>query len=144
MDIEKLIGKVFDEVAEQIGPFEIENNAWELELDEGAEESFYVTTQSGELELKLNKDKIIQTIFLRPDAEGKFLLEPYQTETGRGEIRKAFGKPDASGEVILDKMFGDTYGYDRYQKEIVYHFEYQNIKQSQLKMITLMSLKSAP
>ena len=144
MDIEKLIGKVFDEVAEQIGPFEIENNAWELELDEGAEESFYVTARAGELELKLNKDKIVQTIFLRPDAEGKFLLEPYLIGTGRREIRKALGEADASGDAILDKVFGDTYGYDRYQKEIVYHFEYQNIEQSRLKMITLMSLKSAP
>ncbi|MEL6252360.1 MAG: hypothetical protein AAFR87_10160 [Bacteroidota bacterium] len=138
MDIEKLIGKVFDEVAEHIGPFEIENNAWELELDEGAEESFYVTTQSGELELKLNKDRIIQTIFLRPDAEGKFLLKPYLLETGRREIRKALGEADASGETIMDEMFGNTYGYDRYHREIVYHFEYQNVEQSRLKMITLM------
>ena len=144
MEIEKLIGKVFDEVAEQVGPFEIENDAWELELDEGVEESFYVTTQSGELELKLNKDKIIQTIFLRLDAEGKFLLEPYLLEMGRAEIRKALGEADASGEAILDKMFGDTYGYDRYEKEIVYHFEYQNVEQSRLKMITLMSLEISP
>ena len=144
MDIEKLIGKDFDEVAEQIGHFEIENNGWELELDEGAEESFHVTTQRGELELKLNKDKIIQTIFLRPDAKGKFLLEPYRLDMGRREIRKALGEPDASGDAILDKVFGDTFGYDRYQKEIVYHFEYENIEQSQLKMITLMSLEISP
>ena len=144
MEIEKLFGKVYDEVAEQIGPFEIENNEWELELDEVAEESFYVTSQSGELELKLNKDRIIQTIFLHPNAEGKFLLEPYLLEMGRAEIRKALGEADASGEAIFDKMFGDTYGYDRYQKEIVYHFEYQNMEQTQLKMITLMSLEISP
>ena len=144
LNFEKIIGLNFNDISSQLEPFEIENNEFELELEEGIKEQFYIKSQDGSFKIILDEEKRIQTIFLYPNEIGVFPFEKYTVEMGRNEIRKKRGEPNSQGEPIVNSILGISGGFDRYNKEIVYHFEYNDKTQKTLKVITLMSVKTAP
>src|SRR5690606_10888045 len=140
----KIIGLDFKEVSSTLEPFEFKNNEFELELNEAIEEEFYVTAKSGAFEMILDKKKLIETIFLYPNENGVFTFGEFTVEMGRNEIHKKLGKPNSQGAPIDISVLGISGGFDRYDKEIVYHFEYKDKAQENLKTITLMSIDRAP
>jgi len=144
MKFDKIIGLDFKEISSSIEPFEFENNEFALKLNEGIEEEFYVTAKSGAFEMILDKKKLIETIFLYPNENGVFPFGEFTVEMGRNEIHKKLGKPNSQGEPIDISALGISGGFDRYDKEIVYHFEYKDKAQENLKIITLMSVDIAP
>jgi len=144
MELEQLIGADFEYLKSTLGAYGIESNDAELQLEEGFEEEFYVTIEEESLEFILTEQKIIHTIFISPKENGEFCFQDYTTNLGRVEIRKRFGEPDKEGAPLSNPILGDNGGFDRFDKEIAYHFEYANSDQTQLKKITLMALDVAP
>ena len=144
MNFKKIIGLNFEKISSKLGPFQMENNECELELEEGIEEQFYINAKNNSFKMILNKEKRIQVIFLYPNKNGLFPIEQYTVEMGRDAIRKIHGKPNREGDPKENFIIGSNGGFDRYDKEIVYHFEYCDKTQTTLKMITLMSHEIAP
>lgn len=144
MEFEKLIGRNFEQIKSALQPYTIENNDFQLELEEGFDEKFYVNSADNSFEMILTDDKVIQTIFIYPMKNGEFSFQDYRVNMGRTEIRTRFGSPDRQGEPMSNPLIGSSGGFDRFDREISYHFEYANDDQTQLKKITLMSLEVAP
>lgn len=144
INFEKMIGVNFQNVFKETKSLVLENNEFELEIDERIDEDFYVKSKDGSFEMILNNEKRIKTIFLYPNDNGVFPFEDYTVHMGRNEIRQKNGEPNRQGEPIENSIIGTNGGYDRYDKEIVFHFEYTDKTQTTLKMITLMSIDTAP
>ncbi len=54
------------------------------------------------------------------------------------------GTPSKSGKAVNIPILGEHFGFDRYDDETLYHFEYGNLAQTCIKKIPLMSLETAP
>ncbi|CAL2082740.1 hypothetical protein TD3509T_500002 [Tenacibaculum dicentrarchi] len=144
MEFEKLIGKDFEKIKSDFKSYKIENNDFELELEEGFEKEFYINAEDESFEMILTKNKIIHTIFIYPNESGEFSFADYNINMGKTEIRKRFGNPNKKGGPMSNSIIGVSGGFDRFDREISYHFEYADENQTKLKKITLMSLNVAP
>jgi hypothetical protein len=144
MKFEKIIGQKFEQISSNLESFEIENNEFELELEEGLEERYFVTAKNGLFEMILSKEKIVNTIFIYPDENGVFNFQDCIVKMGKNEILKRFGKPDKLGGPISNSIIGESGGFHRFDRDLSYHFEYRDDDQTELKKITLMSLETAP
>ncbi len=144
MDFENYIGQNFKEVSNEIDSYIIENNDFELELNEGLEERYFVKSESGSFKMILDKNRNIQTIFLFPLEDSFFLMKGYNVDMGRTGVRNKLGNPDKVGEPFVSPILGSTGGFDRYDRNVVYHFEYEDAEQKRIKKITLMSKETAP
>ncbi len=144
MDYRKLIEKDIRNTTIDMGSLEMERNDFQLELNEGQPERWYATAKDGSFEMILNAEKVIETIFLYPDKDGNFPIDEYSTKDGRKKILQKMGSPDKEGEPFENSILGFSGGFDRFDKEISYHFEYQNKEQTKLKKITLMKIAIAP
>ena len=144
MEFEKLIGKDFEQIKSEFDAYKMENNDFELELEESFEEEFYINAEDESFEMILTKNKIIHTIFIYSNDNGEFLFQDYTIHMGKEDIRKRFGNPNKSGGPISNSIIGVSGGFDRFDREISYHFEYADDNQTKLKTITLMSLDVAP
>ena len=144
MNFEQIIGSNFNNLEMDPNSYEIERNDFELELNKGLPERWFVTAKDDTFQFILNEEKMIETIFLYPSSDERFLLEGYIVAISRKAIRAKWGQPDQVGEAFDNDLIGFTGGFDRYDREIVYHFEYGDLKQEKLSKITLMSLATAP
>lgn len=138
MTFNHMIGKNFRAIEKEIGGYVITTNDDELELKEGLSKKFFVKANDGSFQMILDKDKIIQTIFLFPDTKQRFLLDEFHASMGRKAVRQRMGQPDKASEAFEDEFYGFCGGWDRYKRDIIYHFEYADKDQSRLKQITLM------
>ena len=144
IDFVKIIGINFDDLCLDNDSYTIEKNDFELELEEGLPVRWFVKSLDKTFEMALNKDMIIEVIFLYPNFKGEFSILDLNTEIGKIEIRERMGTPDRESMSSNIPILGFTGGFDRYDKEISYHFEYLNKEKTKLKKITLMDVKIRP
>ena len=144
MEFKNLIGQKLEEAILDSTTYTIENNEFELELEEGFSEEWHVKSNDSSYQMILDSNRVIQTIFLFANQDNIFPIREFHKYMGRKEIRKIMGVPSKSADVQELPILGMSFGFDRYDKEIVYHFEYENEDQSQIKKITLMALGTAP
>ncbi len=140
----EFIGKNWDEVSRELDSFKMENIDFEFKIKKGFDNDFYVVSKTGFIEMILDGNKKIQTIFLRPLEDGTFLWKDFHVNMGRKEIREIMGQPDREGEPFVSSALGNNGGHDRFDLEVVYHFQYEYPGQEKIKEITLMSPETAP
>lgn len=137
MNFIEIIGKNFEEAGFSSEEYTLEYQNDEWRREEGMTPNWYVSAVDGSFEIRLNENKVIETIFLYP-TDKKFRLEGYTADTPRNEIRKKMGLPTSQGNNIKPLFGKGLISFDRYDMEHVnLHFEYSD-NDSKIRMITLM------
>ncbi|GAA5315176.1 MAG: hypothetical protein AseanaTS_03800 [Candidatus Pelagadaptatus aseana] len=141
MDPRLILGKCFSEIADSISHSGIE--AVYEHLEEGEDQEYCVSSESGAWEISLGKNDIVETVFLY-DVVNFSKLFGFGINSTQEQIVSILGNPTTTGGPDESEIFGNTgkwlrYDLDSYSLHIEYEFNSNKIK-----LITLMLPEIAP